>query len=197
LSGLDENQSVNDNRVLGYQVNGKPSAATPILQFNETTKSFDWVAISGGSMGDLEFIESKVLAGDYFQVSGDISTLNDTIEYVVPNGKTAFLLEAKIVNIDATTPIIISGTTIDSVRAALKIDTVTKDTTRIGFSSSAITTGTTNSSPAQSAYGNLGDGKFNVKGLSLVGNNAKKIEIENILDDGSVFATMSGYLIGT
>lgn len=44
MSGLDENQSVNDNRILGYQVNGKPSAAKPVLQFNETTKSFDWVA---------------------------------------------------------------------------------------------------------------------------------------------------------
>lgn len=32
---------------------------------------------------------------------------------------------------------------------------------------------------------------------SLVGDGAKKIEIENVLDSGSAFATMSGYLIDT
>jgi len=37
--------------------------------------------------------------------------------------------------------------------------------------------------------------KFNVLGLSLIGDGAKKIEIENILDSGSAFAEMSGYLV--
>ena len=40
-------------------------------------------------------------------------------------------------------------------------------------------------------------GKFNVLGLSLVGDAAKKIEIENTEDNGSAFATMSGYLVDT
>ena len=51
----------------------------------------------GVDMGDLEYIEGKVVAGDYFQVSGDIDAVNDTIEFIVPNLKTAFLIEAKIV----------------------------------------------------------------------------------------------------
>ena len=34
-------------------------------------------------------------------------------------------------------------------------------------------------------------------GLSLVGDGAKKIEIQNTLAGGSVVATMSGYLIDT
>ena len=38
---------------------------------------------------------------------------------------------------------------------------------------------------------------FNVLGLSLVGDGAKKIEIENTLDNGTAFATMSGWLSDT
>jgi len=157
--------------------------------------------IGDDDMGDLEFIQIKVLSSDYFQVSGDIDGMNDTIEFIAPNGKTAFLIEAKIVNKNSSIPVNApsSGVTslIDSVRAALKINTVIKDTTRIGFASSGVGTGTTSQSPAQSVYGNLGDGRFNVLGLSLVGDGIKKIEIENIVNDGSVFATMSGYLINS
>ena len=52
---------------------------------------------SDADMGDLEFIEGKVIAGDYFQVSGDINALNDTIEFDPASGKTAFLIKAKII----------------------------------------------------------------------------------------------------
>ena len=48
-------------------------------------------------MGDLEYIEGKVVSGDYFQVSGDINAINDTIEFIVPDTKTAFMITAKIV----------------------------------------------------------------------------------------------------
>jgi len=41
------------------------------------------------------------------------------------------------------------------------------------------------------------ESRFNVLGLSLIGNGALKIEIENTLDNGTAFATMSGYLIDT
>ena len=44
--------------------------------------------IGADDMGDLEFIQEKVLAGDYFQVSGSIDTIGNTIEYIVPIGKT-------------------------------------------------------------------------------------------------------------
>lgn len=146
-------------------------------------------------MGDLEYIQDKVLAGDYFQVSGDIDTLNDTIEQIIPNGKTAFLIEAKIIITGHT-----SGTTTkDMVEAELKIDGITVDTTNIGTA----TTSTLLTNPSDmiagsgSGAGTIGDGKFNVKGLSLVGDGIKTMEIENTLDDGTAFATMSGYYVDT
>jgi len=92
-------------------------------------------------MGDLEYIESKVVAGDYFQVSGDIDNLNDTIVYVVPNGQTAFMIEAKIIitnhpGLAAFTSATTQNTLAQSrVRADFIIDTSVKDTTNIGVAS--------------------------------------------------------------
>jgi len=138
-------------------------------------------------MGDLEFIQGKVLASNYFQVSGDINTLNDTIEFIVPNGKTAFLIEAKIVPNN--------GGGNNEVQAALKIDGAVKDEAEI-FREFVRQAGSTNF--GGSGYGLAENAnKFNVLGLSLVGDGAKVIEIENILDGGGAFATMSGYLIDT
>lgn len=136
-------------------------------------------------MGDYEFIQKKVESGDYFQVSGDIDGSTDTIEYIVPNNKTAFLIEAKII------PNNTSNT--NKITAALKIDTAIRDEASI-FRSQAHQIGSTNQ--GGSGYG-LADsnGKFNVLGLSLAGDNAKKIEIANIQDGGGAFATMSGYLV--
>ena len=120
----------------------------------------------------------------------------------MPNGKTAFLLEAKIIINDHPSALSRSsgGSALqkDIVSAALKIDGVEKDKTTIGESTAA---GASSSNQvgggAGSGYGNLGDGRFNVKTLFLVGDGIKKIEIENILDDGNAFATMSGYLVDT
>ena len=81
------------------------------------------------------------------------------------------------------------------ITAALKIDSVTKDEAEV-FRSQARNTGSTNQ--GGSGYGMAeNNGNFNVKGLSLVGDGAKLIEIENIQDEGAAFATMSGYLIDT
>jgi len=153
--------------------------------------------IPGDDMGDLEYIEGKVLSGDYFQVSGDINNLNDTIEFTVPSGKTAFLIEAKIVpkgHSDppptTTTPF---NTIIDNrVQAELIIDSITKDVANVGtvMNSVGFSVGV-----GASGTGNQNKDKFNVLGLSLVGNNVKKIEIKNSLDNGSALATMSGYLV--
>ncbi len=150
-------------------------------------------------MGDLEYIQDKVIAGDYFQVSGDIDALNDTIEQIIPNGKTAFLLEAKIVITGHTS----GGTSKDMVEAELKIDGTIVDTTNIGTATTQAT-GIVNSATDMmggfgwgTGSGTIGDGKFNVLGLSLVGDGIKVIEIENILDDGTAFATMSGYYVDT
>lgn len=151
-------------------------------------------------MGDLEYIQDKVLAGDYFQVSGDINNLNDTIEQIVPNGKTAFLIEAKIIiPTHSTLAGGISGVNRDQVAASLNIDGVVKDKTNVGVTSnSALGTGGSDMiMGGGSGAGTVGDGKFNVLGISLVGDGIKVIEIENILDNGTAFATMSGYYVDT
>ncbi len=85
------------------------------------------------------------------------------------------------------------------VQAQLKIDSVVKDTTNIGTQSMSDTRTGVNSAIIRIASGNgsLGDGKFNVLGLSLIGDGVKVIEIENTIDDGTAFATLSGYLIDT
>lgn len=152
-------------------------------------------------MGDLEFIQGKVTAGDYFQVSGDINALNDTIEFIVPNLKTAFMIEAKITMstnpfIAITSGVGATQNTNDQIVADLLIDTVVKSKAKIGVGISAQQgqgTGGTNVSNVNASN----DGKFNVLGLSLVGDGVKLIEIENVLDSGSGFAEMSGYLIDT
>lgn len=152
-----------------------------------------------GEATDLAFIQAKVIAGDYFQVSDAIDNITDTIEFIVPNGKTAFLLEAKIVittHPAASLGVTSSSSNQEMVRADLKIDTVTKDTTNIGESTAA-GGGTGSLGGSGSGYGTIGDGRFNVKGLSLVGDGVKKIEIENTLDNGSADAVMSGYLVDT
>ncbi len=159
--------------------------------------------VEGADVGDLEYIESKVVASEYFQVSGDINATNDTIEFIVPSGKTAFLIEAKIIiSTHASPPALVTNVNTivsDRVQASLKIDSVVKDKTNIG-----IVMATDAHSAASSNYvgsglgdGTIGDGRFNVLGLSLVGDGAKVIEIENTLNDGSAFATFSGYLSDT
>lgn len=151
-------------------------------------------------VGDLEYIEGKVVAGDYFQVSGNINGLNDTIEFIVPSGKTAFMISAKIVPTGHSNPPTMptSGNIINNnrVQAQFKIDTAIKDTANVGTVSNA-TLRTTEDAGGGAGIGNQLESRFDVLGLSLVGDGAKKIEIENTLDNGNAFATMSGYLIDT
>ena len=158
--------------------------------------------VGGVDMGDLEYIEGKVLSSDYFQVSGDISTLNDTIEFIVPNGKRAFMIEAKVIPTGNNTfPGFPGGFTItntsNEVEAQLKIDTVVKDKVHVGSvtATSKIQNGGSGQGTGSGGYGNKNKDSFNVLGLNLIGNGVKKIEIENILDNGTAFATMSGYLV--
>ena len=154
-------------------------------------------------LSDLEYIESKVVAGDFFQVSGNINALNDTIEFIVPNGKTAFILEAKITM--STNPAAVStgGTSAsvsisDQVVAELKISSATKSKAKIGVSSAASNSNVNNNGGGSgSGMGGGQESRFNVKGLSLVGDGIEIIEIENVLDSGSAFAEMSGYLSDT
>lgn len=152
--------------------------------------------IGGDDMGDLEFIEQKVIAGDYFQVSGDINALNDTIEYIVPNGKRAFMIDAKITmnTNQSITTTSSSGNLKNHIVADLKIDSVSKSKAKLGQDSS-YTINTGGGGGGGIGVGVTGWCPFNVLGLSLVGDDAKKIEIVNVLDNGSAFAEMSGYLV--
>ena len=165
-------------------------------------QGFTIVSLQAGiDVGDIEYIEGKVVAGDYWQVSGDINALNDTIEFIVPNGKTAFIIEAKITMTTnpqapgvALSP---TQTTMDQIVASLKIDSVEKSKAHIGGSARAGGSSTNIDHASGSGFGFSSDGKFNVLGLSLVGNGVKVIEIENVLNNGSGFAEMSGYVINT
>lgn len=153
----------------------------------------------GVDVGDLEFIEGKVLAGDYFQVSGDIDVVTNTIEFVPAVGKTAFLIEAKITM--KTNPSISQpgGTattnTNDQVVAELKIDGTRKSKAKIGGQASSRNLGGGTSSGTGSGMSLFAESRFNVLGLSLVGDGIKKITIENVLDGGSAFAEFSGYVV--
>jgi len=150
---------------------------------------------SGVDMGDLEFIEGKVLTGDYFQVSGDIDTVGTTIDFTPGSGKTAFLIEANIVANQITT-VNAAATAQNLVIAELIIDTIVRTKTKIGLAYKQNSIGGTFGFGG-AGYGTQDVGKFNVLGLSLVGDGNKKIEIKNAVSDGKAFATMSGYVIVT
>jgi len=160
-------------------------------------------------VGDLEYIQGFVVSGNYFQVSGDIDNLTDTIEFIVPNGKRALMIEAKIVITTHTTPPAMQNSTVqntvvrDIVTADFQFITpgptkTVKDTTNVGTTANVTNNGNVAPQVGGTGTGNVGDGRFNVLGLSLVGDGVDtKIQIENTLDDGTAFATMSGYLIDT
>ena len=151
-------------------------------------------------LGDLQFVQDRIKAVEWFQVSGAIDAINDTIEYVPANGKTAVLFEAKIV-LSTNSQVFSQANTgtftrNDQIVANLKVDGVVKDKTGIGTSSSTSMSASAGRGNG-AGFGNKGDGKFHALGISLAGNGTKKIEIENVLDDGSAFATMSGWLFTT
>ena len=186
--------SNNPKTIGGKGIQGGFPADSQSLIFNSTTNQWEFgVSITS----ELEFIRDKILAGDWFEVSGDINAVNDTIEFIPPSGKTAFLFKAKIVITTHTNYSNAAGALInDRVRADLLINAVVKDKTNIGMT--GITTSSGGGLPSGGlGSGSIGDGKFNALGLSLVGDGALKIEIKNSLDNGSAFATMSGWLEDT
>lgn len=199
---LEKNEIPNDRRLVGFPVNNKPTALLLSLQWNDTIKAFEFVAAGGDSGSSEQFYQDKIVAGDSFEVSGDINAVNDTIEIIIASGKTAFLTSAKIM-----IPTHSNGAAVGDgnsnnqgkniVTAGLIIDSVTKDKAVIGEVTNASNRSNQSGGGAGNGYGNLGDGKFNVKMLSLVGDGIKTIEIENILDNGVAFAQMDGYVIDT
>ncbi len=151
-------------------------------------------------LSDLEFVRTKALSGNWITVQGAINTLASEIAYIPASGKTFFLHSAKIIinthsNANVRTTVGTSNTN-NTVKAALKVDSVIKDTTMIGSATGSFYL-TGSSGGGGSGYGLHGDGRFNCIGLNLVGNGVKKVTIENILDNGSVDAFMAGWIEDT
>lgn len=149
-----------------------------------------------------EFIQNKIQSSEWFDVSGDIDDLNDTIEYVPIDGQTAFLFEAKITmkTNPTITAVLVGGSvvrTTDQVIADLLIDSVVKDKATVGFSAIQEHIADNNAGGPGSALNKGASAPFSALGKSLIGDGAKKIEIKNVLDAGSAFAEMSGWLSDT
>jgi len=147
-----------------------------------------------GEATDIGFIQDRVLTGNYFHVITDISVPANKATFTVPDGKTAFLLEAKITMITNPGP---GATQNDSIVATLQKNINTTITefskAKIGLASNTFT-GVREIGGA--GFGAGGYCPFNVKGFSLVGSGVlNKIEIENTLDSGSAMAEFSGYLV--
>lgn len=148
---------------------------------------------------DLEFIRSKVLSGDWVSVRGAIDAVNDTIEYVPASDKTFFLHSASIVmteNPGAGGTSNGSSSSDSQIVAALKIDSVIKDKAKVGIATNAVASAV-NRAGSGSGFGTDAKGAFNVLGLSLVGDGAKKVEIENILGSGAADAILMGWVEDT
>ena len=141
---------------------------------------------------DLEFIQKRVDEGNWFNVTGAIDAITNTIEYVPATGKRAMMFSAFISIPDTNAP----GSFNACFNADFKIDAVVKDKATIGQRGQI--GGSVNADNANTSGSGYGDnGKFNVLGLSLDGNAVKKIEIVNTLDlqAGATWAYMSGWLV--
>ena len=149
----------------------------------------------------LQFIRQKTLDGDWIHLTGAIDALNDDLVYAPANGKTFFLYSAKIVITNQPGSASAAGFSGSShaaiVKAVLKIDTVVEDTTQIGTQGGAAGTNNSAATNSASAWGTVGDGRFDVTGLSLVGNGIKEVAIENVLDAGDANATLTGWIEDT
>ena len=72
-----------------------------------------------------------------------------------------------------------------------------EDTTNVGSSAVSWNNGAAGNATGGGANGMNGDGKFDVTGLSLVGDGIKAVEIENVLDNGNASATLIGWIEDT
>ena len=114
---------------------------------------------------------------------------------LIDSGATSNFLPreiAEILDLDLTKP------PKNAVGAELKVDNVTKDSTNIGITHHGQHTNP-GGSPAGEAGGSgtIGDGILAGLGNSLVGNATKNVSIENVLDDGTAIATLTGWIEAT
>ncbi len=138
-------------------------------------------------LSDLQFIQDRVDAGEWLEAHGAINAVTNDITIIPASGKTLYMYKAKIV---PTT----NGLD-NSINAEFKVNGTTKDSAAYILSQS-IQLGGTNQ--GGSGYGmGFNGGKFDVQGLSLVGDGIKEVTVENVLDDGTADATMSGWIKDT
>lgn len=147
-----------------------------------------FIPVGGADLSTEEFVRDKILAGDWWEISGSIPAVTNEIVFIPASGKTAFPWSGKIVVND--------NTNTSHVIADLKVNGVTKSKTHVGVEERFQQGGTTNGFGGR-GYGNYGDGKFAALGKSLVGDGIKDITIENVVDNGSVFAEMQGWIQNT
>ena len=104
MSGTEENQIVNDGRILGFPVAGLPSAATPFLQFDFANKIFIWVAAPASFDGKHTSLSDK-------EIVGTIDHADDSIP--APKLKSSSVTTPKINDLAVTTAKIASDAVIE------------------------------------------------------------------------------------
>lgn len=149
------------------------------------------------SLSDLQFIQDRIDAGEWLESHGAINSIGNKITIIPASGKTLYMFRAKIIITGHVTPANStengSTTTKNEVEAEFKVNGIQKDTANTGFSSKT-DGGAAAGRATSNAYGQTGDGKFDVLGLSLIGDGIKEVAIENTVDDGNADATMSGWI---
>ncbi len=150
-------------------------------------------------LSDTEFMAIKAFDGKVVTVTGAINAITNTIEYVPASGKTFYFHSAKITMTTNPTPAInnstpTSSSTNEQIVAELKINTTTVDSATVGVAS---TTNLVSVGGGGAGFSKGGMAYFDVKGRTLEGDGAKKIEIENVLDNGSATATLIGWIEDT
>ena len=151
-----------------------------------------------GDLSDLQFIQDRVDAGEWLEAHGAINAITNTISIIPASGKTLYMYRGKIIPTGHSNPVImptvttnVNNITQNRTEAAFKVDGSIKDTANVGL---VFATTISVSGSGSSGGGDQKESRFDVAGLSLVGDGVKAVTIENTLDNGSADATMSGWI---
>lgn len=91
-------QIPNDRRIIGIPVRGLPTATLLQIQWNDTDKVFEFVALAGGGVsGDLAFQLQKDFAGELITVEGTLGAAGDLVSITAAAGKDIYISKANIV----------------------------------------------------------------------------------------------------
>jgi hypothetical protein len=131
------------------------------------------IMLRGSDLGNYEYVSRQNVASNIIVTTGTITEgTTDEIERTIPNGKTAYILNVKVVPDTLITP----GTHDYQGIFDLQVNAVVVDMTHIG--SRGQIGGATNADNANTVDGQLGNGIFDVEGADkLVGDGAKKLGV--------------------